>query len=198
MKKRISFEKKTFINIFFILSLVLVFTPLITTFNDTLTRVVMRLDIYKYIQNVIVPWEIRMVGVILWPFGFQPSVIGEYLAIGEKQPFLIEIAWNCIGWQSLLFFVLTSWIGLQGDKYSNFSKIKAWMIGFLGTFLVNLLRIALVALIAFYFGQNVAIIFHDYGSTLIVLGWLFLFWWFSYSYVLEEKEPMAQEEDIKV
>ena len=189
MKKRISFEKKTFINIFLILSLVLVFMPLITTFNDTLTRVVMRLDVYRFIQDVIVPWEIRMVGVILWPFGFQPSIVGEYLAIGSKEPFLIEIAWNCIGWQSLIFFILTSWIGLQGDKYSNISKIKAWVIGFLGTFLVNLVRIALVALIAYYFGQNVAIVFHDYGSTLIVLGWLFLFWWFVYSYVLEQKKP---------
>src|SRR4030043_1013003 len=184
MKKRISFEKKTFINIFLILSLVLVFTPLITTFYDTLTRVVMRLDIYRFIQDVIVPWEIRMVGVILWPFGFQPSIVGEYLAIGSKEPFLIEIAWNCIGGASFLFFILTSWIGLQGDRYSNFSKIKAWVIGFLGTFLVNLVRIAIVTLIAFYFGQNIAIIFHDYGSTLFVIIWLLFFWWFSYSFIL--------------
>jgi exosortase/archaeosortase family protein len=76
---------------------------------------------------------------------------------------------------------------LQGDRYSNFSKAKTWLLGFLGTFLVNLFRIAIVALISFYFGQNVAIIFHDYGSTIVVLAWLFIFWRFSYSYILEEK-----------
>ena len=54
--------------------------------------------------------------------------------------------------------------------------------------LVNLLRIVFVVLIAYYFDQSVAILFHDYGSTLEVLGWLFFFWWFAYSYVLEEKQ----------
>lgn len=180
-------QKKTFSYIFIIAVFVLIFMPFFTTFNDILTRLVMRIDAYRVIQNYIVPWEVRMVGVILYPFGFQPSVVGEYLAIGKKDPFLIEIAWNCIGWQSLLFFVIISWVGLQGDRYTNFSKIKAFVIGILGTFLINLFRIAVVAVIAFYFGQSVAIVFHDYGSTLAVLGWLFFFWWFTYSFVLEEK-----------
>ena len=188
------FQKKIFTYILLILVFVLMFMPFMTTFNDVLTRAVMRLDAYKIIQDYVVPWEVRMVGVILYPFGFQPSIVGEYLALGGgpstgsgRSQFLIEIAWNCVGWQSLLFFLLTSWIGLQGDRYTNLSKIKAWIIGFLGTFLVNLGRIAVVAIIAYYFGQSVATIFHDYGSTLAVLGWLFVFWWFSYSFVLEAK-----------
>lgn len=179
--------KKTFRFLLILLALSLMLLPLITTLDHFLTRLVMSLDAYRVIQNYVVPWEVRMVGVLLYPFGFKPQVVGEYLAIGRNQPFLIEIAWNCIGWQSLLFFLLTAWVGFQGDRYTNFSKVKAWLIGFLGTFLVNLFRIALVALSAYYFGQNVAIIFHDYGSTLAVIGWLFGFWWFSYSFVLEEK-----------
>src|SRR3989344_5699152 len=107
------FQKKTFTHILLILVIVLTLMPFISTFNDLLTRLVMRLDFYRFIQNVIVPWEVRMVGVILWPFGFQPSVAGEYLAIGREDPFLIEIAWNCIGWQSLLFFIITTFVGLQ-------------------------------------------------------------------------------------
>lgn len=181
-------QKQTFLYIFFILVLVFMFMPFITTFNDLLTRLVMRLDFYRFIQNVIVPWEIRMVGVLLYPFGFKPAIIGEYLAITRGgNPFLIEIVWNCIGWQSLLFFLMTTFVGLQGDKYTNLSKFKALIIGLLGTFLVNLFRIAVVALVAYWFGQNVAIIFHDYGSTLAVIAWLFGFWWFSYSFVLEER-----------
>lgn len=182
-------QKQIFSRIFLILALVLMAMPFLTTFNDVLTRLVMSLDGYRVIQNYIVPWEIRMVGVLLYPFGFKPAVMGEYLAITSgKTPFLIEIIWNCVGWQSLLFFIITAFVGLQGDKYTNFSKIKALIIGFLGTFLVNLLRIAVVAVSAYFFGQNVAIIFHDYGSTLIVIGWLFVFWWFSYSFVLEAKD----------
>ena len=181
----ISSKRDHFIFIFLILVVVLMFFPLMTTFNDILTRTVMRLDSYRYIRDYVVPWEVRLVGVMLWPFGFQPQVVGEYLAIGKDNPFLIEIAWNCVGWQSLLFYVIATFVGLQGDKYTNLSKVKALAIGLLGTFLVNLFRIAVVALIAFYFGQNVAIIFHDYGSTFAVIAWLFFFWWFSYSFILE-------------
>ncbi len=186
--RRVAWQKQTFITIFMVLALALLFMPFITTFNDLLTRVVMSLRGYRFIREVIVPWEVRMVGVILWPFGFKPAIFGEYLAIQKGEtPFLVEIVWNCIGWQSLLFFVITAFVGLQGDQYTNFSKLKALMIGLLGTFLVNLFRIAAVALAAYYLGQNVAIIFHDYGSTLAVLAWLFFFWWFSYAFVLEEK-----------
>lgn len=201
--KRFSLEKETFISIFLILVLVLMAMPFLTTFNDLLTRLVMRLDAYRIIQDYVVPWEIRMVGVILYPLGFRPSIVGEYLAIGSpstssgRSQFLIEIAWNCIGWQSLLFFVITAFVGLQGDRYGNLSKIKVLLIGFLGTFLVNLFRITAVTLIAFYFGQSIAILFHDYGSTLAVLGWLFFFWWFSYSFILEPSKSGELVNQVK-
>lgn len=182
-------QKDTFIYIFLILVLMLIVLPFITTFNDLLTRLVMALDVYKLIQNVIVPYEVRMVGVLLYPFGFQPAITGGYLSINNSpKPFLIEIAWNCIGWQSVLFFILTAWVGLQGSYYTLISKMKALMIGFLGTFLINLLRITLVSVVAYFFGQNVAIILHDYGSIMINIAWLFFLWWFVYSFVLEEKE----------
>ena len=58
--------------------------PFITTFNDILTRIVISLDTYRIIQDYVVPWEIRMVGVILYPFGFRPSIVGEYLSIGPS------------------------------------------------------------------------------------------------------------------
>lgn len=183
--------KKPFLTILFITVLVLLLMPFFTTFNDLLTRLIMRLDFYKVIQNVIVPWEVRMVGVILLPFGFKPAIVGEYLAItGRGQPLLIEIIWNCVGWQSILFFLITLLVGLQGDQYTNFSKAKAFLTGLLGTFLINLLRIVVVVLVTYYFGQNVGIIFHDYGSTLAILVWLGFFWWFSYSFVLEEKDTV--------
>lgn len=184
-------QKQTFIYIFLIMVVVLIFMPFITTFNDLLTRIVIGLDFYKVIQNVVVPWEVRMVGVILYPLGLNPGIVGDYLSIESGgTPFLVEITWNCIGWQSLLFFLLTAWVGLQGDKYTTGSRLKAWIIGFFGTFLVNIFRIAGVALIAYWLGQNVAIIFHDYGSTLAVLGWLLVFWWFVYAYVLEERQKL--------
>ena len=132
-----------------------------------------------------------MVAVVLTGMGFDVAVTREYVVLGQTKPFLAEIVWNCIGWQSLLFFVITAFVGLQGDKYTNLSKLKALVIGGLGTFLVNILRIVVVVLVAFYFGQFPAIIVHDYGSIVAVIVWLFLFWWFAYSFVLESREAQV-------
>ena len=185
--RTISVSKDTFVTLFLILVLVLMFMPFLATFNDILTRVVINLRGYSFIREFIVPFEVRMVAVVLTVLGFDVSVTKEYVVLGQTQPFLAEIVWNCIGWQSLLFFVITTFVGLQGDKYTNLSKLKAAIIGLLGTFLVNILRIVAVVLVAYFFGQFPAIIVHDYGSLLAVIGWLFLFWWFSYSFVLEER-----------
>jgi len=185
-------SKDAFVTLFLILTLVLMFMPFLATFNDFLTRAVINLRGYTLIREYIVPFEVRMVAVVLTSLGFDVSVTSEYVILGNSQPFFIEIVWNCIGWQSLLFFVITAFVGLQGDKYTNFSKFKATIIGILGTFLVNILRIVAVVLVAYFFGQFPAVIIHDYGSLLAVIFWLFFFWWFAYSFVLEESEPKAE------
>ncbi len=181
-------QKQTFLWIFLIITLILMLMPFMGMFNDLLTRFVKHFDIYQIIQKYVIPWEVRLVGAILLPLGFAPQVQGDYLLIGKGRPLLIEIAWNCIGWQSLLFFILTGLVGFSGERYTLFSKIKAWVIGFLGTFLVNLLRITIVVLVSYYIGQSAAIVVHDYGSLLAVVCWLFFFWWFAYAFVLEEKD----------
>ena len=186
-RSRISVSQDTFVTLFLILVLILIFMPFLATFNDLLTRLVINLRGYSLIREYIVPFEVRMVAVVLAVFGFDVAVTKEYVVLGNSQPFLTEIVWNCIGWQSLLFFVITAFIGLQGDKYTNLSKFKAAVLGALGTFLVNILRIVAVVLVAYYFGQSPAIIVHDYGSLLAVIAWLFFFWWFVYTFVLETK-----------
>lgn len=185
--RTIAVSRDTFVSLFFILILVLMFFPFMATFNDILTRVVINFKGYWFIREVIVPFEVRMVAVVLAGMGFDVAVTREYVVLGQTRPFLAEIVWNCIGWQSLLFFGITTFIGLQGDKYTNFSKFKAFVIGAFGTFLINILRIVVVVLVAYKFGQFPAIVVHDYGSILAVIVWLFGFWWFTYAFVLEER-----------
>ena len=180
-------KRQAVINLFIALTILLLVLTLYNTISDVFTRIVINFDWYQPIKDYIVPIQVRMVAVILMPFGLAPSIMGEYLAIGKENPYLIEIAWNCIGWQSMLFFFITGWIVLQGNDYTLTSKIKTWLGGFLGTFLLNLLRISVIVLLAYFFGQDVASFFHDYGSTLVVIAWLIFFWWFSYQFFLDEK-----------
>lgn len=183
-------EKATFQVIFLCLAVLLIFLPFITTFNEFLTKVVEKFYFYSVIQDYVVPYLARLVGVMLLPFGFHVMATNSGLYLGEKSLF-IDIAWNCVGWQSLILIIITLIAGLQG-QYTRFSKGQVVLIGLLGTFLFNILRITSVVLFAVYFGYFPAIIFHDYFSNLLLVLWLFFFWWFSYAYVLMTVQPENQ------
>jgi len=182
-----SYQKLTFQTIFVFLVVILMVLPLVTTFNEFLTTLVMKVEIYKKFQELIVPHLARMVGVVLGflKISVETSPDTLFLTSGARK-LAVYISWNCIGWQSLVLFFLTLFTGLQGS-YKWGGRVQTITLGILGTFILNIFRITLVALVAFYLGRLPAVIFHDYFSTMMIILWLFFFWWFAYSFVLEER-----------
>ena len=61
------------------------------TFNDILTRVVINLRAYSLIRDYVVPFEVRMVAVILTLLGQDVGVTREYVVLGKTEPFVAEI-----------------------------------------------------------------------------------------------------------
>lgn len=188
-----SISKQTFITIFLILILMLMLMPFVATLNDVLTRIVISLKGYAFIRDVIAPFEVRIVAVVLTLFGYTVAVDKEFIVLGSKQPFMAELIWNCLGWQSLVFFIITSVVAFGGGSFTLLSRLKTILVGFLGTFLVNILRIVAVILAYFYLGRLPAEIIHNYASLIVQIAWLFLFWWFSYSYLLVDKEMIPEK-----
>jgi exosortase/archaeosortase family protein len=102
------------------------------------------------------------------------------------MPVKIYINWNCIGWQSFILLALTIVTGLQGP-YTRRSKLITILIGLEGTFLVNIVRILIPTLLAYYMGYIPAIIFHDYMGTLLTLLWIGGFWSYSFRNILVKR-----------
>ncbi len=182
-------EKSTFQLIFVVLVLMLMFLPFVTTFNEILTKIVERAGWYAGIRDTLVPYLVRMVAVVLNLFGVVTSQSQQTLSVQQNAVTaggtIVYISWNCIGWQSFLLFILTLFTGLQGS-YSLKSKIITVIFGLLGTFWMNVLRISVIVLVAHWWGRLPALIFHDYGSTLLIVIWLFVFWSISYNHLLEK------------
>ena len=177
-----------------IASVIFLLLPLVTTFNDLLASMVMRLGWDEFLRGWMVPMEARMIAALIRLFGIRAaaSQTSLYLTKGVST-IPIYISWNCVGWQSFILFAITLITGLQGP-YTPRSKVETVILGFLGTFLVNLLRISVVCVVAYYVGQLPAVIFHDYGGTILILLWLFAFWYLAHAYLLERpeyEEPMA-------
>ena len=167
--------------------LILVALPFVTTYNDLLTAGAMRLGVAGPLQSVS-PIEARMVVALLQLFGVHAAAAGSQLVVwdGGGSPTNLFISWNCIGWQSLVLLGASLAVGLRG--LSAEMRVQVFVVGLLGTLLVNVLRVALVCLLAAAVGRTPALIFHDYGGTLITVGWLFAFWLAADRWLLAERE----------
>lgn len=181
---KISVEKRTFLVIFALLAVFLAILPFLVTFNEALTHLVEKFNLYMWVQERIVPLEVKMVGVLVVPLGINYLAHQNGMTVNGTYA---GMTWNCIGWQSLLLLIITLIVGLRGN-YTLWSKVETVLIGLLGTFLVNLARLTLIVILLAYSRPLFAVVYHDYLAAIVTIIWLFLFWWFSYSFVLEEKE----------
>ncbi len=131
--------------------------PLVTTFDDLLTSLAMGLGANNPLQ-AIVPVESRMVVSMLGLLGVHAAASGSHMVVwdGSGSMHTLFISWNCIGWQSLILFGVSLISGLRGGHGLEM-RVQVILIGVAGTMLLNLVRVALVALIAATVGVGPAI-----------------------------------------
>ena len=154
----------------------LMLLPLVTTFDDFLTTWALQLGVDNPLQSI-VPVEARMVVSLLGIAGVHAAASGSHIVVwdGAGAMHTLFISWNCIGWQSLLLLGASFFSGLRGEQGLG-SRLQVIVIGVCGTLLLNLLRVAAVATLEATWGHVPALIFHDYGGTILVIAWLFAFW----------------------
>jgi exosortase/archaeosortase family protein len=166
--------------------------PLVTTFDEMLTAWAMILGANNPLQTI-VPTEARMVVSLLSIVGVHAAASGSHLLVwdGAGSMHVLFISWNCIGWQSLVLFGVSLISGLRGG-HSLEARLQVVCIGVAGTMLLNLLRVAAVAWLAAGVGVAPAILFHDYGGTILFIGYLFAFWAFAQRWILPAPSPAAE------
>ncbi len=182
-------QKDLFKSIFLILALLLAVLPFVTAFNEAATQVVERFGLYTWMQDIIVPIQSQLVGVLVRPFGVQYVPLRDGMLVNGLR---MQIIWNCLGWQSLLLFGISLVLGLKGNSYSAFSKFQVIILGVLGIFWMNLVRISFLVLLAVYAQPVYMLIFHNFFAAIATVVFLIGFWWFAYRFVLEEKEEVVE------
>ncbi len=171
----------------------LMLLPLVTTFDDLLTTWALQLGANNPLQSF-VPVEARMVVGLLGLAGIRAAASGNHLVVwdGGGAMHTLFISWNCIGWQSLVLLGVSLITGLRG-RHPMEARVQVVVIGVAGTMLLNLVRVAAVAAIAATIGVTPAILFHDYGGTLLVILYLFAFWTFVQRWILGSAASDAKE-----
>lgn len=194
-------QKNTFKIIFASAAILLMLLPPLAALNSILTESLDKARWYRPIQQYVVPWEARLVAAAVTPFGIPTKVtpntkVAAFYMVKNGAMMPVDLAWNCLGWQSVLLLFVSLIAGLRG-KFTFFSRIKCILFGLLGTLLINVFRMSFIAVGIYYVNSLFGMIVHDYFATFITILWLFFFWWFSYSFVLEDRESTVKNEIIK-
>ena len=166
-------------------SIALLILPFFSTFGELLTKAAMAAGFDAWLGQWIAPVEGRLVHGALALLGIPSAAAGSLLYIGSGPGSLaLYISWNCVGWQTVFFLGASLLTGLQGE-YTVRSRIETALLGLAGILGLNVVRITVVAVVAYAFGQLPAVIVHDYGSVIATVAFLMAFWAFAYNVVLE-------------
>jgi exosortase/archaeosortase family protein len=166
-------------------SIALLILPFLSTFGELLTKAAMAAGFDAWLGQWIAPVEGQLVHGALALIGIPSAYSGSLLYVGTGAGSLaLYISWNCVGWQTVLFLLVSMATGLQGE-YTLRSRLETVTLGVLGIAVLNILRITVVAVVAYVFGQLPAVIVHDYGSVIATVAFLMAFWAFAYNVVLD-------------
>ena len=166
-------------------SVALLILPFFSTFGELLTKAAMAAGFDAWLGQWIAPAEGQLVHGALALIGIPSAYDGSLLYIGTGAGSLaLYISWNCVGWQTVLFLLVSMATGLQGE-YTLRSRLETVALGILGIAMLNIVRITVVAVVAYVFGQQPAVIVHDYGRVIATVAFLMAFWAFAYNVVLE-------------
>src|SRR2546430_1392194 len=166
-------------------SIALLILPFFSTFGELLTKAAMAAGFDAWLGQWIAPVEGRLVHGALALIGIPSAYDGSLLYVGTGAGSLaLYISWNCVGWQTVLFLLVSMATGLQGE-YTLRSRLETVALGIFGIAMLNIVRVTIVAVVAYMFGQVPAVIGHDYGSIIATVAFLMAFWAFAYNVVLE-------------
>ncbi len=165
-------------------SIALLIMPVFSTFGELLTRAAIASGLDAALGSWVAPAEGQLVHGLLALFGYGSATNGQLLSITDGvRDVTVYISWNCVGWQTLAFLALTLPTGLQGE-HTLVSKVEVILLGLFGIALLNVVRIAVVGIVALDFGQLPAVIVHDYGSVIATVIFLMVFWAVAYDRIL--------------
>jgi thaumarchaeosortase len=133
------------------------------------------------VLQAFVPITTNAVAYVLNGFGIHTTTSamingrgpGMLLSImGEGGTYTAMVYWPSAGIQSLIIYTGIMLLFIKDTRYSLRRKATYFIIGALGTFIVNICRIVTIMIIGLRIGRLEASVFHDYYGELFFIAWM--------------------------
>ena len=106
------------------------------------------------------------------------------------QPLAIDA--NCTGIKGILAYGSLAVLMILDVEATNKSKALSTAIGFIGTFLVNILRLLTIFLVVYFLGIDAGMAVHIYLGYSLFIVWVLLFWTIVFKYLLKPMEGLPE------
>jgi len=118
-----------------------------------------------------VPGIVFLVANLLRVFGVNVTYSKDVF-LNTSPP--VSVGWPCAGIHSLLIYTAVAYSFLQNLNISRTRKLIYLSMGFLGTYMVNILRIAAIVFANLRFNVDI-MTFHYYAGELFFIMWILVF-----------------------
>ena len=113
--------------------------------------------------------------------GIAASADGQIVTLLTPNGTLsLDVASSCTGVQGILAFGLLSTMALMDLKPNLIKSIPIFAVGFIGAFLINIVRLVVIFLTFVYLGVDNGEIMHVYFGYIVFVIWVMIFWAFAF------------------
>jgi exosortase len=130
-------------------------------------------------------WEANLMAGIMQGLGITTTVSGNIVTLATPTgPLALQVANACTGIKGILAFGTLSSMAVLDIKLSPKRLVVILAIGFLGTFLTDLVRLASIFLTFFYVGVAAGETMHIYLGYSLFIAWVLIYWTISFKYLI--------------
>jgi len=136
-------------------------------------------------------WLAGVMASVLNALGISSTVSGEVVSMSSPHgaPILLDVGGPCTGVQGIIAFGMLSTMTLLDLKPSKSRLIPIFAIGFIGAFLINIVRLLLMFLTYEFASLDTALTLHIYVGYIVFIAWVVVFWAIAFRYLVAPKKP---------
>lgn len=135
--------------------------------------------------NSLQDWIAQVMASSMRLIGVQATASGYIVSMNSNSgPLLLSVEGDCTGVQGMLAFGMLSTLAVLDIKAKMSKLIPLFAIGFIGAFLINIVRLFGVFLTFEYLGVTLGAEVHVYLGYILFIVWVMLFWAMAFRYLL--------------
>ena len=146
----------------------------------------------NFVPNFVVlqNWMAAVMASSMRAIGVGATATGEYVQLNSSSgPLVLNVESDCTGVQGILAFGLLSTMSVIDLKAKPVRLAVLFAVGFIGAFLINIVRLFGVFLAFEYLGVDVGNAVHVYLGYTLFIVWVLAFWSIGFRYLMPKQPP---------